>query len=81
MKKLIYLFLTVLIVACSSDDEDCRREITELGFSCSGSSPNDLDCTYSITLDGNETISVNETTYYYYKELYDNEIFCWRGEQ
>jgi hypothetical protein len=80
MKKLIYLFLTVLIVACSGD-EDCRGEVTGLNISCSGSSPNDLDCTYSIDIDGNEPIFVNETTYYYYKELYDNEIFCWRGEQ
>ena len=80
MKKLIYLFLTVLIVACSGD-EDCR-EITGLSRSCSGSSPNDLDCTYSIDIDFNEPILVNETTYYYYKELLDeNEIVCWEGEQ
>jgi hypothetical protein len=82
MKNLFYLFLAVTIFSCSSDgDEDCR-EIVGMGYSCIG-----LDCTYSIdlystTYTEGEPILVNETTYFYYEELWDeNEIVCWEGEQ
>lgn len=81
MKKLILLSV-LLIFACSSgEDEDCR-EITGMGRSCNGS-----ECTYTIDLESSdypedEIIIVNETTWYYYDELWqDNEIVCWEGEQ
>ena len=83
MKNLFYLFLAVTIFSCSSDgdDEGCR-EIVGTGYSCIGS-----DCTYTIDLYSaddplGEQILVDETTYFYYDELYgEDEIVCWEGEQ
>ena len=83
MKKLIFLTFASFLFACSSgdDDEGCR-EIVGMGYSCIGS-----DCTYTIDLYSaddplGEQISVDETTYFYYDELFgEDEIVCWEGVQ
>ena len=81
MKKLL-LLSALFIFACSSDDDEDCREIIGMALTCIG-----LDCTYSIDLDSTiypmgETILVNEITYFYYEELWEeNEIVCWEGEQ
>jgi len=81
MKKLILLLFIPLVFACSSDDDECR-EIVGMEIGCVN-----LDCTYIIylytpNLSEGEPLLVNESTYYFYDELwYENEILCWEGEQ
>ena len=48
MKKLLYLFLTVLIVACSSDDDDDKLCLvcTNMDFIISSSACGPINCAF-----------------------------------
>ena len=59
MKKLLYLFLTVLIVACSSDDGN-----TDVGDNSGGDNSGDVDnpCLYNPTLTTSAVTNITETS-------------------
>ena len=59
MKKLLYIFLTVLIVACSSDDGN-----TDVGDNSGGDNSGDVDnpCLYNPTLTTSAVTNVTETS-------------------
>ena len=59
MKKLLYLFLTVLIVGCSSDDGN-----TDVGDNSGGDNSGDVDnpCLYNPTLTTSAVTNITETS-------------------
>ena len=59
MKKLIYLFLTVLIVGCSGDDGN-----TDVGDNSGGDNSGDVDnpCLYNPTLTTSAVTNITETS-------------------
>ena len=73
MKKLIYLFLTVLIVACSSDDSNDGTTLTSqfVGSRLEENSSENSSLTLEFNADG--TGSYIE----FYDGITDTEIFSW----
>jgi hypothetical protein len=87
MKKLTILLALILLISCSSGDDDCDYAVTGTSKTC-----NNNDCDYGVNYrsinDENDNIwlSTNEATFEYYDELVRNNndftiVVCWEGEK